>query len=226
MSNSTPTSTPRAAGDAMTSSLPDADSRLAGRVQRPRRTDPQRKERILDAAIDVLATHGVAGTTHRLIAAAADVPLGSLTYHFESLDDLRAQAFTRLSERVTASYEAHFTEVSSAEELVAAVVDLVHGAVGADADEWAVTYELYLAALRDPALRTVTERWMRASRSVLERFVDPDTARALDALIEGLVMHRMLSTAPSTRQQTRLAVTRILGAGAPSAELTPSRSDD
>jgi len=197
------------------------------RLQRTRRTDPQRKERILDAAIAVLASHGVAGATHRLIAAAADVPLGSLTYHFDSLDDLRAQAFTRLSERVTASYEAHFTNVSSPEDLVAALVDLVHGAVGADADEWAVTYELYLAALRDPALRTVTERWMRASRSVLERFVDPDTARALDALVEGLVMHRMLSTAPSPRTQTRMAVTRILaGAGAPSEAFGPSRSGD
>jgi DNA-binding transcriptional regulator YbjK len=197
------------------------------RLQRTRRTDPQRKERILDAAIAVLASHGVAATTHRLIAAAADVPLGSLTYHFESLEDLRAQAFTRLSERVTASYEAHFTDVSSPEDLVAALVDLVHGAVGADADEWAVTYELYLAALRDPALRTVTERWMRASRSVLERFVDPDTARALDALVEGLVMHRMLSTAPSPRTQTRMAVTRILaGAGTPSETFRTSRSGD
>ena len=204
------------------SQVPD-DAQPPGRIQRQRRTDPQRKERILDAAITVLAGYGVAGTTHRLIAAAADVPLGSLTYHFASLDDLRTQAFTRLAERFTASYEAHFTDVSTPEQLVAAVVDLIHGAVGADADEWAVTYELYLAALRDPALRTVTERWMRASRSVLERFVDPDTARALDALIEGLTMHRMLSTAPSGRKQTEVAVARILaGAGAASAPVIPS----
>jgi TetR/AcrR family transcriptional regulator, regulator of biofilm formation and stress response len=213
------------AGDRMASPAAH-DPRSLRRLQRPRRTDPRRKERILDAAIAVLAAHGVAGATHRLIAAAADVPLGSLTYHFASLEDLRAQAFTRLSERVTASYAAHFTEVSTTEELVAAVVDLVHGAVGADADEWAVTYELYLAALRDPELRRVTERWMRASRAVLERFVDPDTARALDALIEGLVMHRMLSTAPGTREQTREAVTRMLtGAGAPPGTPDPSRSE-
>jgi DNA-binding transcriptional regulator YbjK len=205
-------------------------TRVAGPApaRRPRRTDPQRKERILDAAIAVLASHGVAGATHRLIAAAADVPLGSLTYHFAGLEDLRAQAFTRLSERVTASYEAHFTAVSSTADLVEAVTDLVHGAVGADADEWAVTYELYLAALRDPALRAVTERWMRASRAVLERFVDADTARALDALVEGLVMHRMLSTAPATREQTREAVRRALagaGDGPPAGRAVPRAAD-
>jgi TetR/AcrR family transcriptional regulator, regulator of biofilm formation and stress response len=190
--------------------VPAESARALRRPQRARRTDPHRKERILDAAIAVLAERGVAGATHRLIAAAADVPLGSLTYHFESLEDLRGQAFTRLSQRVTVSYEAHFTEVGSPDDLVEAVTNLVHGAVGADTAEWAVTYELYLAALRDPALRVVTEGWMRASRTVLERFVDPDTARSLDALIEGMVMHRMLSTAPATRDQTRTAVRRML----------------
>lgn len=177
---------------------------------RQRRTDPQRRERILDAAIEVLASRGVAGTTTRLIAAAADVPLGSITYHFASLDDLRAQAFTRLAHRLTQAYAAHFTEVRTREDLVDAITDLVHQAAGADLDEWAVTYELYLAALRDSALRSITEGWMRASRSVLERYVDADTARSLDALIEGLVMHRMLSTAPGSREQTREAVRRAV----------------
>jgi DNA-binding transcriptional regulator YbjK len=184
------------------------------RTRRTRRFDPHRRERILDAAVAVIGEHGVAGTTHRLIAAAADVPLGSLTYHFTGLDDLRAQAFRRLSERLSAVYESHFVGVRTDAELIEAVTDLVHGAVGADSGEWAVTYELYLAALRDPALRAVTESWMRTSRAVLERFVDPDTARGVDALIEGLVMHRMLSTAPPARAFTREAVRRLVaGAG-------------
>jgi TetR/AcrR family transcriptional regulator, regulator of biofilm formation and stress response len=187
---------------------PEPGHSTAGRV---RRFDPHRRERILDAAIDVIAAHGVAGTTHRLIAAAADVPLGSLTYHFTGLDDLRAQAFARLAERVTRSYQAHFEDVRTPEEFVEAVTTLVHDGVGADADEWVVTYELYLAALRDPRLRSVTEAWMRASRSVLERFVDPDVARDLDALVEGLIMHRTLSTSPPSRAQTRAAVVRAIG---------------
>jgi DNA-binding transcriptional regulator YbjK len=183
------------------------------RTRRTRRFDPHRRERIIDAAAAVIAEHGVAGATHRLIAAAADVPLGSLTYHFSSLDDLRAQAFRRLSERLSAVYESHFAGVRTDAELVEAVTDLVDNAAGADAGEWAATYELYLAALRDPALRAVTESWMRASRRVLERMVDPDTARGIDALIEGLVLHRMLSTAPPARAFTREAVRRLVAGG-------------
>jgi DNA-binding transcriptional regulator YbjK len=189
--------------------------------RRVRRFDPQRRERILDAAIAVIAEHGLSGTTHRLIARAADVPLGSLTYHFSSLDELCAQAFTRLAERLSRAYAAHFEGVRTLDGLVGAVTDLVHGNAGADAGEWAVSYELYLAALRDPALRTVTEEWMRTSRTVLERFVDPETARGLDALIEGLVMHRMLSTAPFPRAVTRAAVARAIR---PQPRTAPARN--
>jgi TetR/AcrR family transcriptional regulator, regulator of biofilm formation and stress response len=177
---------------------------------RARRHDPDRKDRIVDAAIEVIAEHGVAGTTHRLIAAAADVPLGSLTYHFGSLEDLRAQAFQRHAERMSVNYAAQFEGVQTREEFVEAVTDLIHGDVGADAHDWSIAYELYLAALRDPALRTVTETWMRTSRAVLERFVDPTTARGVDALIEGLVMHKTLSTSPLPREQIRSIVARAV----------------
>ena len=179
-------------------------------VRPVRRHDPDRRDRIVEAVIAVIAEHGVAGTTHRLIAAAADVPLGSLTYHFTGLEDLRAQAFARHAERMAATYEAHFAGVRSTEDVVEAVTDLIHGDAGSDDRDWAVAYELYLAALRDPRLRSVTESWMRSSRSVLERFVDPVTARGVDALIEGLVMHKVLSTGPVSRADTREIIARAV----------------
>ena len=181
-------------------------------ARQARRFDPERRSRIIDATVDVIAEHGVAGTTHRRIAAAADVPLGSLTYHFDGLDDLLAQAFRRHAERMSRSYGAAFDSVATREQLIDAVTDLIHGDADADPRDWAVAYELYLAALRDPALRSVTESWMRTSRSVLERFIDPTTARGVDALIEGLVMHKTLATtAGATRAETREIVARQVG---------------
>jgi DNA-binding transcriptional regulator YbjK len=52
---------------------------------------------------------------------------------------------------------------------------------------------------------------MRTSRAVLERFVDPTTARGVDALIEGLVMHKTLSTATMPRADIRVIVARMIG---------------
>ncbi|MCZ2812776.1 TetR family transcriptional regulator [Modestobacter sp. VKM Ac-2979] len=175
-----------------------------------RRHDPDRAARIVEATVDVIAEHGVAGTTHRLIAAAADVPLGSLTYHFTGLEDLRAQAFALHAERMAVKYEAHFAEVASTADVVDAVTELVHADADADDRDWAVAYELFLAALRDPALRSVTESWMRRSRGVLERFVDPTTSRGLDALVEGLVMHKVLSTRPVSRAETHEIIARAV----------------
>jgi DNA-binding transcriptional regulator YbjK len=177
----------------------------------PRRHDPERKSRIVDVTIDVIADHGVAGATSRRIAAAADVPLGSLTYHFAGLDDLLEQAFRRHAERMSPHYEAHFADVRDLAGLADAVTDLIHNDAGSGKRDWAVAYELYLAALRNPALRSVTESWMRRSRAVLEKLVDPVTARGVDALIEGLVMHLTLSTATFDRADTRAIVGRLLG---------------
>ncbi len=180
-------------------------------TRRPRRHDPDRKARIVDAALDVVAQYGVSGTTHRLIATAADVSLGSMTYYFTSLGDLLEQAFGLHAGRMSVLYERHFDDVRTRKDLVEAVTALVHGnGAGTDRD-WAIALELYLAALRDPALRTITEQWMGRSRDVLQRFIDPVTARGVDALIEGLIIHLMLSTRPGTRADTVRYVDRALG---------------
>jgi DNA-binding transcriptional regulator YbjK len=177
----------------------------------PRRFDPERKSRIIDAAIDVIAEHGVAGTTSRRIAAAADVPLGSITYHFSTLEDLLTQAFQRFAESISPRYEARFDDVRDLTGFVDAVTSLISGDADQDVREWTISYELYLAALRSPTLRTVTDSWMRRSRTVLERFVDPVTARGVDALIEGLVMHMTLATTRFSRAETRTIVARFVG---------------
>lgn len=179
-------------------------------VPATRRFDPDRRDRLVDVTIDVLADHGVAGTTHRRVAAAADVPLGSLTYHFDSLTELLTEAFTRHAERMAALFAGHFAGIVGRADLLDAAVTFVHGGAGASRRDRAVAYELYLAALRDPTLRAVTEAWMRSSRATLERLVDPVTAGGLDGAMEGLTMHSILSTEPPSPEQTRAVLARVL----------------
>lgn len=186
-------------------------------TRRPARRDPGRKERIVRAALEVLAEHGVAGTTHRMVAEAADVPLGSLTYYFTSLADLRAQAFQLLATEMSARYSAAFDAVTSRADLIKSLTALIEDQAGAQKREMVLSYELYLAAMRDPDLRTITESWMQSSRRVLERYVDPVTARGVDALIEGLVMHNALATAPLARRDIATIVTAMISNSQPEA---------
>jgi DNA-binding transcriptional regulator YbjK len=181
-----------------------------GGRRRTRRNDPGRRTHILDATLDVIADHGVAGTTHRHIAARAGVPLGSITYHFASLTDLQAQAFARHVEVQSAVFESLFEDVETHEQFVDVLVDLVHG--GPARHRSAVLgFELHLAALRNPGLRALTQAWTQDSRTVLARFTGPDSAARLDPLLEGMIMHTLLTTAPETPERTRDAIEQTLG---------------
>ncbi|MEU6599682.1 TetR/AcrR family transcriptional regulator [Streptomyces flaveolus] len=189
---------------------PDGQETAGRGERRARRHDPQRRRRILDAALDVLVADGVAGITHRKVASSADVPLGSVTYHFASLTELRTQAFTWYVEQRTAEYEALFAEVETREDLIDVLVDVVQG--GPSRHRSAVLgFELHLAALRDPALRALTHEWTKAGRAVLARFTGPETAARLDALLEGMIMHALLSTDREPREETRAAIAQTLG---------------
>ena len=175
-----------------------------------RRFDPDRRDRILDAALDVIADHGLAGLTARRIATAASVPLGSVSYHFDGLAALVSEAFVRHAGAMAVVYRTHFTPVTDRATMLEAAVEFVHGEAGVGRRDWVVAYELYLAALREPALREITQDWMQGSRDVLQRVLDPDTARALDGVMEGLTMHAMFSTAPPTQESTRAVLARVL----------------
>ncbi len=168
----------------------------AAAPRRPRRTDPERRDRIIDACLDVVVAAGVSGTSHRRVAEAADVPLGSMTYHFTGMDELLREAFTRYARTVSDRFEARMAAAPDAEAAKRAVVDLITSDVVTTRRELVLTHELYTLAARDPAFRDITNAWMARSRRALERHLDPPTARMVDALIEGLTIHRALD-APS-----------------------------
>ncbi|MFQ4149084.1 TetR family transcriptional regulator [Arthrobacter sp. LAPM80] len=191
--------------------VPDWSAATDGPAEKQRRRhDPHRRARILDAALDVIAEHGVARTTHRKIAEAAGVPLGSVTYHFESLEGLVGEAFTKLGNRTADGFEAAMAAVGNEAQARTAVVSLITGEMLNDPRTTALSYELYALASRSPQMRHVTDAWMARSRAAIGRFFDPDTALMLDALIEGLSVHRALSLAPMPRTTVEAAVERIV----------------
>ncbi|MEU1369597.1 TetR family transcriptional regulator [Streptomyces sp. NPDC005803] len=171
--------------------------------------DPERRERIITAALDLIAEEGVAGTSHRKVAARAGVPLGSMTYHFGGMDELLREAFIRFSSSIVAVFEERLGAAGTPDEAREAVADLVHHLSGGNQRELVLTHELYTLAARKPAYRELTREWMRRSRVALEWHFDPATARQLDALIEGLSIHRALETEPHDRALTVEAIARI-----------------
>lgn len=197
---------------------PSADDPGDAPVPSRRRHDPERRERILAACLDVIAEHGVAGTSHRRVAAAADVPLGSMTYHFEGMDALLREAFERFAEGAAENLERRAAAAATAAEMLDAFeanIDL--DVFGTDRD-LVLSLELYTLAARRPEFREITSAWMDRTRACLERVVDPTTAALLDAMNEGLTIHRALHRREPRPRLAREGIARLAGPGAASAE--------
>lgn len=181
------------------------------RKKAPRRHEPRRGDRLVETTLKVIEERGLAGTTYRSVAAAAAVPLGSITYRYASLDELIAAAFMLYVEEQAALFDARLAKVDGKKKLAEALTDIVFEQFLAHGDKVVIAYELYLGASQRPALRKVTNLWMRRSRRALEKFIDPALARVADALLEGLVLHTILEREPMNREEVCRAFQRVLG---------------
>ncbi|SCE61555.1 TetR family transcriptional regulator [Streptomyces sp. OspMP-M43] len=195
-----------------------------------RRYDPGRRERIVDAALRVIAADGIAGLSHRTVAAEADVPLGSTTYHFGSLDELLVAALRRYNDNFVrelrgsqalagpggvsgptgpAGPDGRAGPAGLAEELTRLLGRWFAGERGAIELE----YELYLAALRRPVLRPVAAEWTEEAVELLSRRTDRETARALVALMDGVCLQVLLTGGAFDAPRTREMLGRIVDGG-------------
>jgi DNA-binding transcriptional regulator YbjK len=178
-----------------------------------RRHDPERRQRIIDAAIRVVGEKGLAGLSHRSAAAAADVPLGSTTYHFKSLDELMVAALRQASEGFAKAVAAHGALDDPGDDLATGLARVLGDWLGGERTGVELEYELYLAALRRPALRPVAAEWADDLAERLTRRTDRVTARALVALMDGICLQVLLTGAPYDEEYAREVLARVIPDG-------------
>lgn len=154
--------------------------------------DPERASRVAAAALRVVQQRGVEGLTHRAVAADAEVPLGSTTYYFKTVDDLLAAALNIAKATTDAELEQLSAELDSGTDIVTALSDYLVRLVGTELPRSVVEYEIYLAALRRDALRPLSISWAKALPDRLSRYTDPTTAQALAFVFDGILLQAML----------------------------------
>lgn len=203
-------------------------SRDPDRPTRPRtrRTDPDRRQRIIDACLDVIADRGVAGTSHRIVAAAADVPLGSMTYHFDGFDDLIFQAFSHYARQAAERFRTRMERARDRDEACEAIVETIADDLLGTVRDMVINLELYAIAARKPRFRAIMTQWTATVLTAMAPYFDPRTAKLLDDVIEGITIHRAMAvpTPPveRTRDEARDAIARILdGAAGPTERPEP-----
>ena len=176
-----------------------------------RPNDPQRRERIVDATLETIATHGINAVTHRKIATCADVPLGSMTYYFDGIEALLGEAFRTFTDRMSEEYTAFFADVTNTTEACDAVAEIIFSSQVTTPKNMTRMYQLYALASSTPSMKAIMQNWMKRSQQTLAQWFDPTTARALDAFIEGMTLHFVTDRQPLAREDIRNMVGRIAG---------------
>jgi TetR/AcrR family transcriptional regulator, regulator of biofilm formation and stress response len=163
-------------------------------------TDHARRERIARAAIAVVAERGVEGVTHRAVAAAAGVPLGSTTYHFATLDDLLAVALRTAAEDNIERLREWEQDLPRDADLAAVLTDLLMRGLTEERPQTVVGYELYVAALHRPQLRSASTAWDEALAELFAFRTDLVTGRLLAAIFCGLELQALLAESLPARE--------------------------
>jgi DNA-binding transcriptional regulator YbjK len=157
------------------------------------REQEQRRARIADAALRLLAREGARGLTHRAVDAELQLPSGSTSYYFRTRAALLAAAAERM-------LELDMRDLARISADSAGVSQLLERWLAPEGRERSMArMELLLAAARDPELGVMA--------SARERFIDHAvagqrgaaahearaTATALVALVDGLTLHGLVT---------------------------------
>ena len=156
----------------------------------------ERRREILHATLGLIEKGGVEAVTHRAVGEASDVPLGSVTYYFPTKDELLREAL-----------ECWVSEEVGRLEAVVAAIEGEGLSPAEAAARWSelrrdphqvAQFDLYLAAARDPGLRSAAAEAFAAYERVAAAALraaglsEPERAASLFvALADGLGLRRL-----------------------------------
>ncbi|MBC3189803.1 TetR family transcriptional regulator [Pseudonocardia sp. C8] len=172
--------------------------------------DPGRRDRIADAAIQVVSEHGIPGLTHRAVAKVAGVPVGSTTYHFNTLEDLLQVAMSEAARRNTEQLREWADGLPDGADFAAEWARLVADQLDERHRATTAEYDLYVAALHREFLRPAAAMWDEALVEIFGSRTDPLTGRLFAALFCGFVLQASLADPKPTRAQIEELARRAL----------------
>ncbi|OPF71170.1 TetR family transcriptional regulator [Streptomyces antioxidans] len=185
---------------------------------RTRQPTEVRRRLIVEAAVPLIAERGTKAVGVREVAAAAGVSVGTVTYHFESVQEVLSEAMVLHIERYYAALSDAAGQATSGAEGLRLLVDALFTE---DTDRhWRMWFDYWNAGERDEAFaRGQAERyesWHGEIRALVERgraegdfrCDDPaDFALRFSALADGLALRRLRQvpalSVPAARRHLR-----------------------
>jgi len=141
-----------------------------------RRPDNARRTLLLQTTLSLIAERGIDGVTHRTVADAAGVSLGSTTYWFSSRHQMLSEALEHFARLEIETLRDHLESVLggglSRDRLVDGFVALLVPQLGDQRWRTVAQYTLLTEAARRPELGPVVREWTSAWADSLTALFD------------------------------------------------------
>ncbi|GHD64660.1 MULTISPECIES: TetR/AcrR family transcriptional regulator [Streptomyces] len=197
--------------------------RAVAAADRTRQPTEVRRRLIVEAAVPLIAERGYASVGVRDVAAAAGVSVGTVTYHFGSVQEILSEAMVLHIERYYAALSEAAAQAAGAAEALRLLVDALFTE---DTDRhWRMWFDYWNAGDQDPDqafARGQAERyeaWHTQIRELAERGVaegefssddlDGFTVR-FAALADGLALQRLRQAPPLSTEDARRHLNRLI----------------
>lgn len=173
-----------------------------GSARMPRAKSELTRERIIDAASEIIRQEGLHACTQRAVAAELDISPGTITWHFRMLDDLHDAVIRNAVDSFRSQTLAWFSENPDGRPEVQLTRFLVwtlqqHARLLSE-------YELFVAAVARPRLRESAMEWIRTHSLILQsRFSLPAAqADAVVAYTDAWLLRSLLSNGADKPDET------------------------
>ncbi|WP_290061866.1 TetR/AcrR family transcriptional regulator [Amycolatopsis solani] len=175
---------------------------------RPKNTpnDPDRRERIVHAAIRLVRAGGIASVTARSVATEAGVPVGSVAYHFDSVPALLLEAGSRVL-RLRTDTLVEWLAGTSPANVVTRLAELIHHQLTEQRETSVVAYELYMLGMRHEEFRQVSRLSNARLRERLAEVLPPAEAARLAAAADGFQLQCLFEVETPTVDQIEWVLT-------------------
>lgn len=132
----------------------------------------ERRQRLVEAAIRVMARDGVAKATTRAIAAEASMALAAFHYSFRSKQELLENVLEAITSHTVDQALQALWVTGTVEEKVRGAIDAYWRHLIANPAEHRLTYELTQYAARQPGLASITKRQYEAYIAATVKLVE------------------------------------------------------
>ncbi|WP_371552524.1 TetR family transcriptional regulator C-terminal domain-containing protein [Streptomyces sp. NBC_00554] len=197
--------------------------RAVAAADRTRQPTEVRRRLIVEAAVPLIAERGYASVGVRDVAAAAGVSVGTVTYHFGSVQEILSEAMVLHIERYYAALSDAAEHATSGAEALRLLVDALFTE---DTDRhWRMWFDYWNAGDQDPDQAFARgqgqryEAWHTQIRELAERGVADGEFASEDldgftvrfaALADGLALQRLRQAPPLSTEDARRHLNRLV----------------